>query len=205
MRVSFLLDLPICFMDCMFVDDYCTDNSCYTDCTPCVQTYVEDVLCGSFSYSYTCDHPTMPPTKSPTFLPSNPPSPLPTQAPTPPPSQLPSELPTPVPTPLPSMTPTVHPKPGMVVWAPPVLVVSEDGVTRTAALSLRLTSEPLSAVYVTLNSSHGGVHLSPSTITFDYTNFAKAVNVTVTGVDDYGNPPPSTIPVFFLSPALFCP
>ena len=40
-------------MDCMDID-YCSESDCYADCTSCQQTYVEDVLCGSHSYSYTC-------------------------------------------------------------------------------------------------------------------------------------------------------
>ena len=51
----FATDGPVCFEDCMFVDDFCSDSACYSDCTTCQQTYVGDVLCGSFSYSYACN------------------------------------------------------------------------------------------------------------------------------------------------------
>ena len=44
---------PECFLDCS--EDFCTDGaSCYADCTACQVSYVDEVLCGSFSYSYAC-------------------------------------------------------------------------------------------------------------------------------------------------------
>ena len=74
----------------------------------------------------------------------------------------------------------------MAIWAPPVLVVSEDGMAKTAGFALRLTSAPLSAVTVTLTSSRGSVRLSPRVVTFDYLNFSSVLNVTAFGVDDSG-------------------
>ena len=46
-------DVPACFVDCMDVD-YCSESDCYADCTSCQRTFVDEVLCGSYSYSYAC-------------------------------------------------------------------------------------------------------------------------------------------------------
>ena len=46
---------PECFRDCLEGGDFCTDGaSCYADCTACQVSYVDEVLCGSLSYSYAC-------------------------------------------------------------------------------------------------------------------------------------------------------
>ena len=46
--------MPTCFDGCKFID-FCSDSSCYSDCTGCQHAYVGDVLCGSLSYSYACE------------------------------------------------------------------------------------------------------------------------------------------------------
>ena len=50
-----LSDGPACFVDCLAYEDFCAESDCYADCTSCQQTFVDEVLCGSFSYSYACD------------------------------------------------------------------------------------------------------------------------------------------------------
>ena len=53
--IVMLLDVPACFVDCLSYDDFCAESDCYADCSSCQQTFVDEVLCGSFSYSYACD------------------------------------------------------------------------------------------------------------------------------------------------------
>ena len=103
--------------------------------------------------------------------------------------------------PIPPLTlvPTLSPMASVLVQTPPKMVVSEDGVTKTAALSLRLTTEPLSSVSVSLTSRLGGVSFLPTVVTFDYTNFADFVNISVFGVDDDGLFLPPTHPPFILA------
>ena len=43
--------MPPCFEDCLSADP-CSDSTCYSSCNRCQKTYMSDVICGSFSYSY---------------------------------------------------------------------------------------------------------------------------------------------------------
>ena len=53
LSLFFLSDGPACFADCLDVD-FCLESECYADCNSCMHSFVEDVVCGSLSYSYAC-------------------------------------------------------------------------------------------------------------------------------------------------------
>jgi hypothetical protein len=63
------------------------------------------------------------------------------------------------------------------------MIVSENGAN-VSSFTIALTTVPLSSVEVAFTSRFGYVSLSPSSITFDYTNYDEATTVTVSAVDD---------------------
>jgi hypothetical protein len=54
----------------------------------------------------------------------------------------------------------------------------------TSSFTVALKAEPLSTVTVTFSSRFGGLAFIPASVAFDYTNFATAVTVAVSAVDD---------------------